>query len=773
MMNAVSILFLVLGILSSRCNQSIAVSDYEHSDLTSEINNKPPSRWQLYSAYRNNEVVVLYGSNDQSIRSNYVKLIENFKQSLLPEAQREVNISFREASEVTIEELKDKIVYIVGTLNAIPVLHDLKSGLPITLESDGFSVLTEKYSDRQEVLAMYNYPNPQQANLPLTIITGNDDDAIYEVFKRSLQSGMRFTWASFDLVVYNNSTRSTIGAFDNNWQIDSNLIFEFGEDAAETFETDHYTIVNFNSELSTERLITIGQTLEDKLSKIKDFIGVNKVIPHMTYYIYPSAEEKALHRSNSAQASVDYTEYTTYTVINEQYEDNYIEKENQLLLQSLLGEVKSPVLEIGLAISFTDRWQREGYQYWAARLIESGYKVPLADLFSDNQNDRKSTLLRESMSGALIDFLLTQFTKDDFLGRYSSWSPGQDELQKYEPMWQEFLKKLPSTYPQKMRKQAEFSYLQGFNFAHEGYRIFNGYLSDLASKAIYKQAQLGANAMAIVPYSYMTVTHKPNPLPIPNRPGQENDQGVIHSAYVAKQQGMSTMLKPQIWFRGSWPGDVNMKNSEDWDLFFQYYNEWIIHYALLAEIHQIDMLSVGVEFVKATLSHEEEWRQIIRNIRKVYQGKLTYSANWGDEFEKVGFWDELDFIGLNCYYPLSKQHNPSKKELRKNFNSVKNKIRSVYNTYKKPIVFTEIGFRSIDAPWKNPHAEGDDTFNEQHQDLCYQVIFEGIQDEDWCGGILWWKFPSYLDYQGIENNSFTPNMKLAEATVKDWFLHNQ
>ena len=177
--------------------------------------------------------------------------------------------------------------------------------------------------------------------------------------------------------------------------------------------------------------------------------------------------------------------------------------------------------------------------------------------------------------------------------------------------------------------------------------------------------------------------------------------------------------------------------------------------------------------VKATLSHEEEWRQIIRNIRKVYQGKLTYSANWGDEFEKVGFWDELDFIGLNCYYPLSKQHNPSKKELRKNFNSVKNKIRSVYNTYKKPIVFTEIGFRSIDAPWKNPHAEGDDTFNEQHQDLCYQVIFEGIQDEDWCGGILWWKFPSYLDYQGIENNSFTPNMKLAEATVKDWFLHNQ
>ena len=82
-----------------------------------------------------------------------------------------------------------------------------------------------------------------------------------------------------------------------------------------------------------------------------------------------------------------------------------------------------------------------------------------------------------------------------------------------------------------------------------------------------------------------------------------------------------------------------------------------------------------------------------------------------DEFEKVGFWDELDFIGLNSYYPLSKQDNPSKRELSKNFEGIKNKIKKVHKAHQKPIVFTEIGFRSIDAPWKNPHAEGDDSFN--------------------------------------------------------------
>ena len=769
MIKIATLIVLLLGLTDSHCNHNDQVPDQNISSESTEVHNDLPSRWELYSAYRNNEIVVLYGSEDENTSNKYAAAIEEFKQNIPPEAQRQLKISFKEASSITLDDIKDKIVYLVGTLDAIPVLKDLRSGLPIEIAADGFSVLGKKHSDKQAVLAMYNYPNPQQTNLPLTIITGNDDNAIFDVFERSLQSGIRFTWASFDIVVYQKSTRATIGAFDDNWEINSNLLFEFGEDDAETFETDHYTIVNYNSELPADQLATIGRSLEDKLSQIKEFVGNDKTIPRMSYYIYPSAEEKALHQSNSAQANINYAEHTAYTVINEKYAENFIEKENLLVLRTMLGEVVSPVLELGMAISFTDQWQREGYQYWAARLVESGYRVSLADLFSEDQNDRKSTLLSESMSGVLIDFYLNTLDKSNFLNQYNEYAPSSGDLEHLEPIWQEYLKELPAKYPRKIRNTVEPSYVQGFNFAHEGYRIFNGYSSNLAGEAIHKQAELGANAMAIVPYSYMRETQKPNPLPIPNSPGQENDQGVIHSAFVAHQAGMQTMLKPQIFFRGSWPGDVKMKSDEDWELFFRYYGEWITHYALLAEIHEIDMLSVGVEFVKATLSREDEWRQIIRNVRKIYQGKLTYSANWGDEFEKVGFWDELDFIGLNSYYPLSKQDNPSKRELKKNFENVKSKINKVYKAYQKPIVFTEIGFRSINAPWKNPHADGDDSFNAAHQALCYQVIFEGIEDQEWCGGILWWKFPSYLDYRGAENSAFTPNMKQAETTVKAWF----
>ena len=134
------------------------------------------------------------------------------------------------------------------------------------------------------------------------------------------------------------------------------------------------------------------------------------------------------------------------------------------------------------------------------------------------------------------------------------------------------------------------------------------------------------------------------------------------------------------------------------------------------------------------------------------------------------FWDELDFIGLNCYYPLSKSDNPSKRDLEKAFDQVINKIEKVCYKYNKPLVFTEIGFRSVAHPWKNPHAkEGNRPFNDAHQKLCYEVVLEGIKNKKWCNGILWWKWPSHLSYRGERNKGFSPNSKQTEDVISKYF----
>ena len=734
-----------------------------------EEEEKLPWRYQLYREYSSNEVLVIYDGKNQTVAQQFAKLGKNLLSSLTDEQKDRFKISFHQASEVTEAEMKNKILYLVGNFRANQFVDELEKRIPFHLSTEVFSFNEDEYDTETDVLAIHNYPNPKQLSLPITLITGNDERAILEVFEKNLSEGVNFLWNTFDFIIYNDTVKETVGSFDGRWKFQEDQLFQFGPMKEPVVSTGQFDIYSQNQQLSSEALDARALALKESVSSIQQFVGSEKEIPKINYYIYASAESKALQQNNSTQAHFDFGSNSVHTIINDKYADNYIEKENQLILRHLLGEPTTPILETGLAITFTDQWQREGYRYWAAQLSASGNALSIAALMDQELQQYESPLIRDCMAATFVDFLIAKEGRPAFLNKYANREFSTAEQEELEAAWQDYHSTLSSMYPKRKREKQETLDLKGFNFAHEGYRIFNGYLSKLATQSIEKQAGLGCNAIAIVPYSYMRDNQKPTPLPITNRPGSENDQGVIHSAYEAKTRGMTTMLKPQIWLRGSWPGGIEMQSAEDWQSFYTYYHKWIIHYALLAEIHEIDQLCVGVEFVKATLAHEDQWRKIFSSVRGLYQGQMTYAANWGDEFEKVKFWDALDFIGLNCYYPLSKNKEASKAELSNNFEKVKTKISKVHKNFQKPVVFTEIGFRSIAAPWIHPHAEGDDSYNETHQDRCYQVIMEGVKDEDWYGGILWWKFPSYLRYGGAKNTSYTPNNKLAEETISQWF----
>ncbi len=748
-------------------NKSLVNNSTQSTTVSKNDNNKVPSRYQLYYEYNNRDILVIYDGSNSTLQDRFQHLTTAFQKSLSTEAQERFNLTFKKANQTTEADRKGKILYLVGKFRNESLIDELEHQISFRLEDDSFSFNKQEYTD-DEILAIHNYPNPRQSSLPLTLITGNDDAAILAAFEARLESEINFLWNSYDFSVEGNNTK-IIGSFDRQWQLHPDQLFEFNTSIEPVVSNRYVDIYSQNPELSLEALAALGESIEKTVGNIQKFVGTKQLLQKFKYYIYPDAESKALQLGNSTQAHFDLTNNSVHTIINDKYKDNYIEKENHLILRQLLGVPNNEILELGLAISFTDQWQKHGFEYWVARLAESDNTLSLTELMNAETLQFESPLIKECMAGALANFLLDKYGRSSFIGKYRKWDPTKSALREMESDWQAYLRSMVKKYPRKEILVNKALDLRGFNFAHEGYRIFNGYLSGLATQSIEKQADLGCNAVAIVPYSYMRDDQKPTPLPITNRPGSENDQGVIHSAYESKIRGMKTMLKPQIWLRGSWPGDIKMNNDSDWKQFYKNYHRWIRHYALLAEIHQIDMLCVGVEFVKSTLAHEDEWRGIFKNLRGLYSGQLTYAANWGDEFEKVQFWDELDFIGLNCYYPLSKKDNASKAELSKNFESVKKKIAKVYDKHHKPIVFTEIGFRSIDAPWKHPHAAGDDTYNDIHQDRCYQIILEGVQNEDWYGGILWWKFPSYLTYGGDANNSYTPNNKLAEKTIRKWF----
>lgn len=534
-------------------------------------------------------------------------------------------------------------------------------------------------------------------------------------------------------------------------------------------QTTHFQFISHQANLKETQIKELSVQCEATIERLLKFLPTNKKTPRINYHLYPSIEQKALRKKGIATASIDTEKHTIHVVVNQHFQGSQLHQENKLVLQQLLGTPQIVALEEGLSNHFTQSWQKKGYAYWCGKLFRSQNLPALQELVDNDYYQKESYLVMGAMAGVFVDFLLAKFGKADFLANYTTWTKA--DLVALDDDWQLYLKEQYSDFPNANENSKQvFPYLKGFNFAHEGYRIYNGYGSQLAKESLGNLAALGTNSVAIVPYSFMRNPKIPSHLLIDHRDGGENDESVLFSHFEAQQLGMHTMLKPQIWIRGSWPGDVEMSSEQEWTTFFNNYYSWLRHYALLAEINEFDSLCLGVEFAKATLSKEQEWRQLIQQIRGIYSGPITYAANWGDEFEQLKFWDALDFIGINCYYPLSAKTQPSKRELKRAWQSVLSKIEKVQSKYNKPVVFTEIGFRSVDGTWKNPHEEAKGrAFNEANQALAYEIVLEGIQNKDWCKGILWWKWPSYLSYQGPQNTGFAPTNKKAEEVVEQWF----
>ena len=261
--------------------------------------------------------------------------------------------------------------------------------------------------------------------------------------------------------------------------------------------------------------------------------------------------------------------------------------------------------------------------------------------------------------------------------------------------------------------------------------------------------EIGVNWISQTPFGYMESFESPNVIHNNNRSSWgSTDKGIAHTVHLAKKQGIKTILKPHIWLRrgedGKFRADIKMKSAEDWDTWFKSYGDWILRYAKLAEEHDIEALCIGTELHK-TIKHTDRWREIIRDIRSVYSGQITYAGNWYREYEQVEFWDDLDFIGLQAYFPLSSKEYPKKRELKKSWSKHIKDLERIAKKYDKKIVFTEIGYKNTsDAardPWTWPQDMDDSVIlSEETQVACYEALFESLWDKSWFDGIYIWKW---------------------------------
>lgn len=251
----------------------------------------------------------------------------------------------------------------------------------------------------------------------------------------------------------------------------------------------------------------------------------------------------------------------------------------------------------------------------------------------------------------------------------------------------------------------------------------------------------------------------------------EKMEGTSTLIQLAKKEGYKIMLKPHVWKRhGSFTGHHGYTSEKDWKAFETSYSNYILSFAQLAQEEKVELFCIGTEWAKFVEERPEFWKKLINEVKKVYFGKLTYAANW-DEYKKVTFWNQLDYIGVDAYFPLVEDKTPSSAQVKYALLEPLNELRIVSSAANKPILFTEFGYRSVDFTAKKPWEAGrEGIVNLQGQINAYEAFFESFWSQEFvAGGFIWKWFANHAEVGGESNNGFTPQNKPVEKSIQKWY----
>lgn len=235
----------------------------------------------------------------------------------------------------------------------------------------------------------------------------------------------------------------------------------------------------------------------------------------------------------------------------------------------------------------------------------------------------------------------------------------------------------------------------------------------------------------------------------------------------AHEYGMKVMLKPMVDPEDvytHWRGEI--PPSVEW---FKNYRAFIGAYAQFAEENNVDLFCIGCEF-KATEVDEQRWREIISQVREYYSGPITYAATQ-DSYQDIRWWDALEYVGIDAYFPLTNGKNPTLEGLKQGWSRTANDIETWHaSEMNKPILFTEIGYRSGEGsniqPWNWISTLELDL---QEQFDCYLAAFQVLWGKPWFYGFYWWIWESDPGAGGLADTDFTPQNKPVENLLKSWY----
>ena len=169
---------------------------------------------------------------------------------------------------------------------------------------------------------------------------------------------------------------------------------------------------------------------------------------------------------------------------------------------------------------------------------------------------------------------------------------------------------------------------------------------------------LGSNAITLMPYAY---SEKGDSNLISYTDWQwvgESYQGIISCSVKAQSLGLQVMIKPHIWIvRGGYTGSMSFDSPQKRKAWNRQYIDYITRFAALADSLGHKSFCLATEMESMWQESPGDFQELIRAVRAVFHGKITYAANW-DEYKRVPFWKQLDYVGVDGYFPVSEEETP-------------------------------------------------------------------------------------------------------------------
>jgi hypothetical protein len=245
------------------------------------------------------------------------------------------------------------------------------------------------------------------------------------------------------------------------------------------------------------------------------------------------------------------------------------------------------------------------------------------------------------------------------------------------------------------------------------------------------------------------------------------DEVLERTLREAHERGLKVLLFPILRLEYAvtpqeWRGSVRPRDPPAW---WRSYTSFILKLARVAARHRAAAFCVGSE-LSSMDTDPVPWAALVQKVRRIYKGKLVYSANW-DHFERARIWHLVDLAGLSAYFQLTDgRSRPSLERLVHAWREQWVQISRWHVRTGKPLVFTELGYHSQSGtnawPWDE---SADKPVDLKEQADCYRA-FVRVWSKAGLHGVYFW---NWFGYGGPDSREYCPRGKPAARVICDWY----